>query len=103
MTRTDTETRTGRPLPSARPRDKLLPMPATTTAVQRRTLRFENIDDALAEAERLAAAEREGRLDRAGKWPLGLTLGHLATWASFAFDGYPPAIRAPLPVRMILR
>lgn len=70
---------------------------------QPRRLRFERIDDALAEAERLAAAEREGRLERAGSWTPGQALGHLATWANFAFDGYPPEVRAPLPVRLILR
>src|SRR4051812_9428367 len=70
---------------------------------QRRQLRFETIEDALGEADRLAAAEREARLDRAGNWALGQTLGHLATWANFAFDGYPPEVRAPLPVRLILR
>ena len=77
-------------------------MPAPTTT-QRRKLRFETIDDALAEAERLVVTEREGQLLLAGNWPLGLTLGHLATWANFAFDGYPPEVRAPAPVRMILR
>jgi len=69
----------------------------------RRKLRFETLDAALAEAERLAAAEREGRLRRTGNWPLGQTLGHLATWATFALDGYPPELRAPLPVRLVLR
>lgn len=67
----------------------------------RRKLRFETVDDALREAQRLAEAEREGRLARAGNWTLGQTLGHLATWV-FAF-GYSPAVRAPLPVRLILR
>lgn len=76
-------------------------MPVPTT--QRRHLRFETIDDALAEAERLVAAERAGRLDRAGNWSLGQALGHLATWTHFAFDGYPSAVRAPLPVRVVLR
>lgn len=75
----------------------------SAAAPQRRTLRFETIDAALAEADRLVAAEREGRLMRTGNWPLGQMLGHLATWANFAFDGYPPEVRAPLPVRMILR
>jgi hypothetical protein len=78
-------------------------MSPTPPTPQRRRLRFETIDDALAEADRLAAADREGRLDRAGNWTLGQTLGHLATWAAFAFDGYPAAVRAPLPVRLILR
>ena len=72
-------------------------------APQRRTLRFETVEDAIAEAERLVAADRAGRLTRAGNWPLGRALGHLATWAEFAFNGYPPAVHAPLPVRLILR
>src|SRR5687768_10436598 len=76
---------------------------SAATKPQRRRLRFETIDDALVEAERLAAAEREGRLQRQGNWTLGQMLGHLATWANFAFDGYPDSIRPPLPVRMILR
>jgi len=69
----------------------------------RRKLRFETVDEAIAEAERLVAAEREGRLARAGNWSLGQALGHLATWVEFAFDGYPPSVRAPLPVRLVLR
>jgi hypothetical protein len=70
---------------------------------QRRTLRFNSIDEAIAEAERLVASEREGRLTCVGNWQLGKALGHVATWAGFAFDGYPPEVRAPLPVRLILR
>ena len=70
---------------------------------QRRTLRFETIDAALAEADRLVTAEREGRLAQAGKWPLGQTLGHLATWAEFALDGYPANVQAPWLVRAIAR
>ena len=77
--------------------------PTTTTTNARRKLRFETIDDALADAERLVAAERAGTLSRCGTWTLGQALGHLATWACFAFDGYPPEVRAPLPVRMVLR
>jgi hypothetical protein len=68
-----------------------------------RPLRFNTIDEALAEALRLAAAEREGGLTQLGTWTLGQTLGHLATWASFALDGYPDNVRAPLPVRLIVR
>ena len=72
-------------------------------APSRRVLRFNTIDDALAEAMRLAAAERDGRLAQVGNWPLGQTLGHLATWANFAFDGYPPSVCPPMPIRMIFR
>src|SRR5688500_10147814 len=76
---------------------------ATTAPVSRRTLHFNTLDETLADAERLVAAEREGTLTRCGNWTLGQALGHLATWANFALDGYPPEVRAPLPVRMILR
>ena len=76
---------------------------ATAPKAERRRLRFTSIDDAIAEAERLVAADRSGQLDCVGIWKLGQALGHLATWANFAFDGYPPEVRAPLPVRMILR
>src|SRR5688572_11954221 len=73
------------------------------TTAKRRYLRFVTIDDALAEAEQLVAAERDGRLSRVGNWPFGQTLGHLATWANFALDGYPPEVTAPWPVRAIAR
>ena len=78
-------------------------MGTIATKPVRRRLRFESIEDAIAEAERLVAADRAGRLDRAGNWRLGQALGHLATWANFAFDGYPATVRAPLPVRLLAR
>jgi hypothetical protein len=77
-----------------------MPDPVTP---RRRQLRFQTTDDAIDEAERLARAEREGRLARAGNWSLGKTLGHLATWANFAHDGYPPDVSPPLPVRLVIR
>jgi hypothetical protein len=75
----------------------------TSSNPPRRQLKFQSLDDAIGEAERLVAVEREGRLGCAGTWRLGQALGHLATWANFAQDGYPPEVRAPLPVRMVLR
>jgi hypothetical protein len=69
----------------------------------RRQLRFESIEAALADAERLAQAEREGRLKSCGNWTLGQALGHLGTWANFPFDGYPDSLHPPLPVRIIAR
>jgi hypothetical protein len=88
---------------NASPATPAAPDAPSPGARPRRRLRFATIDHALAEAERLVAAERAGRLTRAGNWSLGQALGHLTTWAEFAFAGYPPAVRAPLPVRMILR
>ena len=55
----------------------------------------------MAEVERLAAAERAGRLNRLGNWTLGQTLGHLATWAEYAYTGAP--LKPPFFIRWILR
>ena len=68
---------------------------------KRRSLRFSSIDEALADADRLVAAERSGTLGRRGNWTLGQTLGHLAAWASFCYEGYP--IKPPRVIGWILR
>lgn len=70
----------------------------------RRKLRFDSINAALADAEHLADADRSGRLKKCGTWTLGQALGHLATWANFANDGYPESIaHPPWMVRVIAR
>jgi hypothetical protein len=73
----------------------------TKHAPERRRLRFETIDDALADAEAMAAAARDGRLRQLGNWPLGQILGHLATWVGYAYDGVP--VTPPLLIRWIMR
>ncbi|MFN0132169.1 MAG: DUF1569 domain-containing protein [Phycisphaerales bacterium] len=72
-----------------------------TSIPKRRPLRFETIAQALAEAERIAAAERAGSLNRLGNWSVGQTFGHLATWATLAFDGTP--LKPPWFIRLILK
>lgn len=67
----------------------------------RRPLRFESIDQAIADAERLVEAERAGRLRRLGNWTLGQALGHVATWAEYAYTGAP--LKAPFFVRWVLK
>ena len=67
----------------------------------RRVLRFNSLDEVLADVENLAAAERQGRLRYAGNWKLGQILGHLATWVGFAYDGVP--VKPPLVVRWIMK
>jgi Protein of unknown function (DUF1569) len=67
----------------------------------RRTLRFESIDQVIDEANRLAMAERAGRLSHLGNWSLGQALGHLAAWTGFSFTGVP--LRPPFFIRWILR
>ena len=73
----------------------------TRRVADRRKLHFTSIDEALADIDRLVAAEREGKLQRLGHWTLGQALGHLATWAQFAFDGTP--LKPPLIVLWIMR
>jgi hypothetical protein len=67
----------------------------------RRILQFESIDQLLAELDRLAAAERAGRLKRLGNWTLGQTFGHLATWTEYIYTGVP--LKPPFFIRWILR
>jgi hypothetical protein len=64
-------------------------------------LRFESIDQVLADVDRLAAADRAGRLRRLGNWTLGQTLGHLAAWAEYAYTGAP--LPVPFFIKWILR
>jgi hypothetical protein len=67
----------------------------------RRSLRFNSIDDVMAEVERLAEAERKGRLRRLGNWTLGQALNHLACWAEYCYTGTP--LKVPFFVKWPLR
>ena len=68
----------------------------------RRKLRFENVDAAIADAEALASAEARGAMRATGNWTLGQSLGHLAFWASAPYDGYPDMRRPPLLMRLFM-
>jgi hypothetical protein len=67
----------------------------------RRMLRFESIDEVMAEVDRLVEAERAGRLRKQGNWTLGQTLGHLACWAEYGYTGRP--MKVPFFIRWILK
>lgn len=69
----------------------------------RRTLHFASIEDAIRDAQLLADAEANGTLKRLGNWPLGQMFGHVAGWMNFAFDGYPPDLRPPWILKVVLR
>jgi len=60
-------------------------------------LRFENLDDMLAYAERLV----RGGTTQLGNWSLGQVLQHLALIQNASIDGYPKLF--PRPVRFILK
>jgi hypothetical protein len=73
----------------------------TRKVTGRRILRFESIDELMADVNRLAEAERQGRLRRLGNWTLGQTLGHLARWAEFSYIGAP--LKVPFYITWIVR
>jgi Protein of unknown function (DUF1569) len=73
----------------------------TGKVVGRRMLRFESIDEMMAEVDRLVQAEKAGRLKRLGNWTLGQVLGHLAVWAEYSYTGTP--LKAPLFIKLIVR
>lgn len=73
----------------------------TGKVANRRTLRFNSVDEVLAEVDRLVQADKTGRLKCLGNWTLGQTLGHLAIWAEYSFTGSP--LKVPFFVRWILR
>jgi hypothetical protein len=64
--------------------------PRDTKLVQgRRSLQLASLREVGAEADRLAALESAARLTALGNWRLGQVFGHLASWMSYPFDGYP--------------
>ena len=74
----------------------------TRKVKDRRQLRFENFGDALRDAEMLADAERRGALRATGNWELGQAIGHVAAWAKYPLDGYPPLPRMPWFLRVLI-
>ncbi len=74
----------------------------TTSAGEWRKLRFESIDDCVAEVHRIVAADEEGRLRTVGNWSPGQTMAHVASWIEYAYEGFPIR-RPPFFVRWILR
>jgi len=67
----------------------------------RREVHFADLDDMLAEAGALTEAESAGKLEHLGNWTLGQTLGHLAAFTNFAYDGFP--MKVPFFVKMMTR
>ena len=63
--------------------------------IQRRSLKFNNLAEAAADAESL---HRRG-YEKAGQWDLSQVCGHLSEWMRYPIEGFPPA---PFPVRVIM-
>lgn len=69
----------------------------------RRTLKFATAQDVIADIEPLVAAERAGKLDKLGNWPLGTSLNHLAEFIDYAYDGFPADLNPPWAIKFILK
>jgi hypothetical protein len=72
----------------------------TAKVSERRLLRFNSIDEAIAEADRLVGFERKGRLAQLGNWTLGQALNHIGGWAEFSYCQCP--LKTPWFIRLIL-
>ncbi len=73
-----------------------------TRSVDHRRLRFESIGDVLAEIDRIAQADDEGRLQTTGNWTPGQIMAHIAAWIEYGYEGYPIG-PPPWFVRWIIR
>lgn len=74
-----------------------------TKHVPRRDVKLKDLDELLREAMRLAQAEHDGQLDREGNWSAGTIFGHLAAWIDYPYDGFPPNMKPPLILRLLMR
>jgi len=75
----------------------------TGKVTDRRRLRFATIDDLLADVEKIVAADKAGTLRRTGNWTPGQALGHIATWATFPYEGFPKKAHPPWFIRWLIR
>jgi hypothetical protein len=73
-----------------------------TKNAERRALRFNSVEELVAEVDRLVAADKAGKLRRTGNWTLGQALGHLAAWINYGYEGFPIG-KPPWPVRIMLK
>jgi Protein of unknown function (DUF1569) len=74
----------------------------TSKVQDRRMLRFNSIDDVLADIDRIVAADKVGNLRCTGNWTAGQAMGHVAAWMNYPYDGFPMG-RPPWFIRVILR
>lgn len=75
----------------------------TAKATDRRPLRFETIDQMLADIDLIASSDRAGTLTRSGNWTAGQAFSHIAAFINYAYDGYPPQLRAPWIIKALIK
>lgn len=54
-----------------------------------RELRFDSIDDCVAEVNRIVAANNAGELSVSGNWTPSQIMAHVASWIEYAYEGFP--------------
>ncbi|MEM6332409.1 MAG: DUF1569 domain-containing protein [Planctomycetota bacterium] len=73
----------------------------TKKVAGRREVRYETLDEALADVERLAAA---GPVEALGNWTAAMNIEHVCFGIEFATDGYPPeAAQTPFIVKTMMK
>ncbi len=82
-------------------RGPLTVMIDTARVQDRRRIRFETVEDALADVDRIVAAEAAGTLRTCGNWTAGQAFGHVAGWINYAYEGFP--LKTPWFIRIFLR
>lgn len=79
-------------------------MAVNTRKVQdRRSLRFQNLDEVRKDLDAIEQAAASGCLMTLGNWTPGQVLTHLAAFISFAYDGYPSQLKPPGFIRFIMK
>lgn len=74
----------------------------TKNVAEHRQLKFESVDDVLAEVDRILQADEQGQLKTAGNWTAGQIMSHIAAWIEYGYDGYPLK-PPPFFIRWMLR
>jgi hypothetical protein len=77
-------------------------MMINTRRAPRRQLRFESIEDALIELDRIEVAEQRHALRAVGNWTPSQIMTHIAAWIEYGWNGYPMK-SLPFFFRWILR
>ena len=68
----------------------------TKKVTNRRTVKFATLGDIVADVEQLGDNVRGE-----GNWTPAQNVGHVATLVELSLDGFPPTIKAPLPLRLL--
>jgi hypothetical protein len=73
----------------------------TAKVPEYRRLQFKNVDECMAEIDRIVTAENSGKLRRTGNWSAGQILNHIASWINYSYEGFP--MKVPWFIRMIIK